>query len=140
MALSDEVMVALISALSAIVLAVIGGGSVHMRRQKKRDEHLNDKLDVVKDQVTNDHDTNLRHDIDAVVGLVGSMKDTLETLLIPQMQNLQTTMNNMDRRVITTDGRAIKVAEQLAEHILTAQRRDDRITILEDKLISKEVI
>jgi hypothetical protein len=49
-------------------------------------------------------------------------------------------MNNMDRRLIDTDGRAIKVAEQLAEHILTAQRRDDRITILEDKLVSKEIL
>jgi hypothetical protein len=138
--MSDEVMVALISALSAIVLAIVGGGSVHMRRQKKRDEHLNGKLDVVKDQVTNDHDTNLRHDVDAVTHLIGSVKDTLEKMLIPQVQNLQTTMNNMDRRVIDTDGRAIKVAEQLAEHMLTAQRRDDRLTILEDKLISKEVI
>jgi Protein of unknown function (DUF2746) len=137
--MSDEVMIALISALSAIVLAVIGGGSVHMRRQKKRDDHLNTKLDVVKDQVTNDHDTNLRHDIDAVAGLVGSVKGILETL-VPQVQALQTTMNNMDRRVIDTDGRAIQVASQLAEHMLTAQRRDDRITILEDKLITKEVI
>jgi Protein of unknown function (DUF2746) len=137
--MSDEVMIALISALSAIVLAVIGGGSVHMRRQKKRDDHLNTKLDVVKDQVTNDHDTNLRHDIDAVAGLVGSVKGILETL-VPQVQGLQTTINNMDQRVITTDGRAIKVAEQLAEHILTAQRRDDRITILEDKLITKEIL
>jgi hypothetical protein len=133
-------MIALISALSAVLIAIVGGGSVHLRRQKKRDEHLNTKLDVVKDQVTNDHDTNLRHDVDAVTHLIGSVKDTLEQLLIPQMQNLQTTMNNMDRRVITTDGRAIKVAEQLAEHILTAQRRDDRITILEDKLVSKEII
>jgi hypothetical protein len=49
-------------------------------------------------------------------------------------------MNNMDRRLIDTDGRAIAVAGQLAEHMLTAQRRDDRITILEDKLITKEVI
>jgi hypothetical protein len=140
MSFSDEVLVALITALSAVVIAIVSGGSVHMRRQKKRDEHLNTKLDVVKDQVTNDHDTNLRHDVDAVTNLIGSVKDTLEKLMIPQMQNLQTTMNNMDRRVIDTDGRAIKVAEQLAEHILTAQRRDDRITILEDKLISKEVI
>jgi septal ring factor EnvC (AmiA/AmiB activator) len=137
--MSDEVMIALISALSAIVLAVIGGGSVHMRRQKKRDEHLNDKLDVVKDQVSNDHDTNLRHDIDAVTHLVGSVKSLLEALA-PQVQNLQTTMNNMDRRLIDTDGRAIAVAGQLAEHLLTAQRRDDRITVLEDKLITKEII
>jgi len=138
--MSDEVVIAIISALSAIVLAVLGGGSVHMRRQKKRDEHLNTKLDVVKEQVSNDHDTNLRHDIDAVTGLVDSVKDILEKMLIPQVQHLQTTMNNMDRRVIDTDGRAIKVAEQLAEHILTAQRRDDRITILEDKLVSKEIL
>lgn len=137
--MSDEVVIAVISALSVVVTAVVGGGSVHMRRQKKRDEHLNTKLDVVKDQVTNDHDTNLRHDIDAVAGLVGSVKGILETL-VPQVQALQTTMNNMDRRVIDTDGRAIKVAEQLAEHILTAQRRDDRITILEDKLITKEIL
>jgi uncharacterized protein DUF2746 len=132
-------MVALISALSAVLIAVVGGGSVHLRRQKKRDEHLNTKLDDVKYQVANDHDTNLRHDLDLVTGLVGSVKGLLENLG-PQVQNLQTSMNNLDRRVSDTDGRAIKVAEQLAEHILTAQRRDDRITILEDKLISKEVI
>jgi septal ring factor EnvC (AmiA/AmiB activator) len=137
--MSDEVLIALISALSAVVLAVVGGGSVHMRRQKKRDEHLNDKLDVVKYQVANDHDTNLRHDLDAVTQLVGSVKGLLETLA-PQVQNLQTTMNNMDRRLIDTDGRAIHVAGQLAEHLLTAQRRDDRITILEDKLITKEIL
>jgi hypothetical protein len=137
--MSDEVMIAVISALSAVVIAVVSGGSVHMRRQKKRDEHLNSKLDVVKDQVTNDHDTNLRHDLDAVTNLVGSVKSLLEALT-PQVQNLQTTMNNMDRRLIDTDGRAIAVAGQLAEHMLTAQRRDDRITILEDKLITKEVL
>jgi tetrahydromethanopterin S-methyltransferase subunit G len=110
-----------------------------LRRQKKRDEHLNDKLDVVKNQVANDHGTNLRHDLDIVTGLVGSVKLMMESLG-PQVQNLQTTMNNMDRRLIDTDGRAIAVAGQLAEHMLTAQRRDDRITILEDKLITKEVI
>jgi hypothetical protein len=137
--MSDEVMIAVISALSAVVIAVVSGGSVHMRRQKKRDEHLNNKLDVVKDQVTNDHDTNLRHDLDLVTGLVGSVKSLLETLA-PQVQNLQGTMNNMDRRLIETDGRAITVASQLAEHMLTAQRRDDRITILEDKLITKEIL
>lgn len=137
--MSDEVMIAVISALSAVVIAVVSGGSVHMRRQKKRDEHLNSKLDVVKDQVTNDHDTNLRHDLDAVTNLVGSVKSLLEALT-PQVQNLQTTMNNMDRRLIDTDGRAIHVAGQLAEHMLTAQRRDDRITILEEKLITKEVL
>jgi hypothetical protein len=137
--MSDEVSIALISALSAVVIAIVSGGSVHMRRQKKRDEHLNNKLDVVKDQVTNDHSTNLRHDIDAVTGLVGSVKGILETL-VPQVQALQDTMNNMDRRVFTTDERAIKVAGQLAEHMLTAQQRDDRITILEDKLITKEII
>jgi hypothetical protein len=136
---SDEVTIAIISALSAVLIAVVSGGSVHLRRQKKRDEHLNDKLDVVKYQVANDHGTNLRHDLDLVTGLVGSVKDLLETLG-PQVHNLQATMNNMDRRVSDTDGRAIKVAEQLAEHILTAQRRDDRITILEDKLITKEII
>jgi hypothetical protein len=132
-------MIALISALSAVLIAVVGGGSVHLRRQKKRDEHLNDKLDVVKNQVTNDHDTNLRHDLDLVTGLVGSVKEMLGTLG-PQVQNLQTTINNLDRRLIDTDGRAINVAGQLAEHMLTAQRRDDRITILEDKLVTKEII
>jgi hypothetical protein len=139
--MSDEVMIALISALSAILIAVVGGGSVHLRRQKKRDEHLNDKLDVVQYQVANDHDTNLRHDLDAVTSLVGSVKDLL-TNLGPQVQNLQATMNNLDRRVSDTDGRAIKVAEQLAEHILTAQRRDDRITVLEGKLTTttKEIL
>ena len=137
--MSDDVLIALISALSAIVLAAVGGGSVHLRRQKKRDEHLSDKLDVVKDQVSNDHDTNLRHDIDHVADAVGSVKSLLENLG-SQVNNLQTTMTNMDQRVITTDGRAIKVAEQLAEHILTAQRRDDRLDVLESKLISKEVL
>jgi hypothetical protein len=137
--MSDEVMIALISALSAVLIAVVGGGSVHLRRQKKRDARLSDKLDVVKDQVSNDHDTNLRHDIDAVTSLVGSVKSLVENLG-SQVQNVQVTMNNMDRRVIDADGRAIHVAEQLAEHILTAQRRDDRITVLEDKLISKEII
>jgi uncharacterized protein involved in exopolysaccharide biosynthesis len=132
-------MIALISALSAVLIAVVSGGSVHLHRQKKRDAHLNDKLDVVKDQVSNDHDTNLRHDIDTVTALVGSVKEMLGAIG-PQVQNLQVTMNNLDRRVSDTDGRAIKVAEQLAEHILTAQRRDDRITILEDKLITKEII
>jgi tetrahydromethanopterin S-methyltransferase subunit G len=132
-------MVALITALSAVLIAIVSGGSVHLRRQKKRDEHLNDKLDVVKNQVANDHGTNLRHDLDIVTGLVGSVKLMMESLG-PQVQNLQTTMNNMDRRLIDTDGRAIAVAGQLAEHMLTAQRRDDRITILEDKLITKEVI
>jgi hypothetical protein len=67
------------------------------------------------------------------------VKSLLEALA-PQVQNLQTTMNNMDRRLIDTDGRAIAVAGQLAEHLLTAQRRDDRITVLEDKLITKEII
>jgi tetrahydromethanopterin S-methyltransferase subunit G len=132
-------MVALITALSAVLIAIVSGGSVHLRRQKKRDEHLNDKLDVVKNQVANDHGTNLRHDLDIVTGLVGSVKLMMESLG-PQVQNLQTTMNNMDRRLIDTDGRAIAVAGQLAEHMLTAQRRDDRITILEDKLVTKEVI
>jgi hypothetical protein len=132
-------MVALISALSAVLIAVVGGGSVHLRRQKKRDEHLNSKLDDVKYQVANDHDTNLRHDLDLVTGLVGSVKGLLEALT-PQVQNLQSTMNNMDRRLIDTDKRGITVAGQLAEHMLTAQRRDDRITILEDKLITKEII
>jgi tetrahydromethanopterin S-methyltransferase subunit G len=122
-----------------VLIAIVGGGSVHLRRQKKRDEHLNDKLDVVKNQVANDHGTNLRHDLDIVTGLVGSVKLMMESLG-PQVQNLQTTMNNMDRRLIDTDGRAIAVAGQLAEHMLTAQRRDDRITILEDKLVTKEVI
>jgi Protein of unknown function (DUF2746) len=137
--MSDEVMIALISALSAVVIAVVGGGSVHMRRQKKRDENLNNKLDVVKYQVANDHSSNLRHDLDAVTGLVGNVKDML-TNLTTQVQNLQVSVNNMDQRVIVTDGRAIEVAGQLAEHILTAQQRDDRITILEDKLITKEII
>jgi hypothetical protein len=137
--MSDDVMIALISALSAVLIAVVSGGSVHLHRQKKRDAHLSDKLDVVKEQVSNDHDTNLRHDIDAVTHLVGSVKGLLENLG-PQVQNIQTSMNNLDRRVTDTDGRAIRVAEQLAEHILTAQRRDDRITILEDKLVTKEII
>jgi hypothetical protein len=132
-------MVALISALSAVLIAVVGGGSVHLRNQKKRDEHLNTKLDVVKNQVANDHGTNLRHDLDNVTSLVGSVKLLLETLS-PQVQNLQTTMNNLDRRLIDTDGRAIAVAGQLAEHMLTAQQRDDRISRLEDKLVTKELI
>ena len=132
-------MIALITALSAVVIAIVSGGSVHLRRQKKRDEHLNTKLDVVKDQVTNDHDTNLRHDIDAVTRGVGSVMKLLETLG-PQVQSLQTTINNMDSRLIDTDRRAIRVAESLAEHMLTAQRRDDRLDVLEDKLITKEVI
>jgi hypothetical protein len=132
-------MIAVIAALSAVLTAIVGGGSVHLRRQKKRDEHLSDKLEVVKNQVANDHGTNLRHDLDVVTGLVGNVKLMLESLG-PQVQNLQTTMNNMDRRLIDTDGRAIAVAGQLAEHMLTAQRRDDRITILEDKLVTKEVI
>jgi len=132
-------MIAVIAALSAVLTAIVGGGSVHLRRQKKRDEHLSDKLEVVKNQVANDHGTNLRHDLDVVTGLVGNVKLMLESLG-PQVQNLQTTMNNMDSRLIATDGRAIAVAGQLAEHLLTAQRRDDRITILEDKLITKEII
>ena len=53
-------MVALIAALSAVLIAAISSGTVHLRRQKKRDAALNDTLDVVKDQVTNDHKTNLR--------------------------------------------------------------------------------
>jgi hypothetical protein len=137
--MSDEVMTALISALSAVVIAVVGGGSLHMHKQKKRDEHLNTKLDVVKYQVANDHDTNLRHDLDAVTGLVGSVKSLIEALG-PQVHNLQATMNNMDQRLIDTDRRGITVAGQLAEHMLTAQVRDDRIDRLEDKLITKEVI
>ena len=137
--MSDEVTVALITALSAVVIAIVSGGSVHLRRQKKRDAHINTKLDVVKDQVTNDHDTNLRHDIDAVTRGVGSVMKLLENLG-PQVQGLQTTINNMDSRLIDTDRRAIRVAESLAEHMLTAQRRDDRLDVLEDKLITKEVI
>ena len=131
--------IAIISALSAVLIAVVSGGSVHLRRQKKRDDHINDKLDVVKNQVANDHGTNLRHDLDIVTGLVGNVKLLLETLS-PQVQNLQTTINNMDRRLIDTDRRGITVAGQLAEHMLTAQRRDDRLDVLEDKLITKEVI
>lgn len=137
--MSDEVMIAIISALGAVLLAIVGGGSVHLSRQKTQNTHMNDKLDVVKDQVTNDHDTNLRHDLDIVTRGISSVKDLLENLG-PQVHNLQSTMNNLDRRISDTDGRAIKVAEQLAEHILTAQRRDDRITILEDKLVTKEIL
>ena len=137
--MSDEVTIAIISALSAVLIAIVSGGSVHLRRQKKRDAHINTKLDVVKDQVTNDHDTNLRHDIDAVTRGVGSVMKLLENLG-PQVQGLQTTINNMDSRLIDTDRRAIRVAESLAEHMLTAQRRDDRLDVLEDKLITKEVI
>jgi hypothetical protein len=137
--MSDDVLIALISALSAFLIAAIGSNSLQLRRQKRQNDHVNAKLDDVKYQVANDHDTNLRHDIDAVSGLVGSVKGILENL-VPQVQNLQSSMNNLDRRVTDTDGRAIKVAESLAAHILTAQRRDDRIDRLEDKLITKEVL
>lgn len=130
-------MVALIAALSAVMIAAISSGTVHLRRQKKRDEALNDTLDVVKDQVTNDHKTNLRHDLSAVTDLVGNVKDMLETVG-GQVQGLHTTMNNMDARLIETDRRAVKVGTQLSEHLLSAQRRDERISDLESNLLAKE--
>ena len=128
---------ALIAALSAIMIAAISSGTVHLRRQKKRDEALNDTLDVVKDQVKNDHKINLRHDLTAVTDLVGNVKDMLETVG-GQVKGLHTTVNNMDTRLIETDRRAVKVGNQLSEHLLSVQKRDERITDLEDILLAKE--
>ena len=130
-------MVALIAALSAVLIAAISSGTVHLRRQKKRDAALNDTLGVVKDQVTNDHKTNLRHDLSAVTDLVGNVKDMLEAVG-GQVKVLHTTVNNMDARLFETDLRAVKVGNQLSEHLLAAQKRDERITDLEDNLLAKE--
>ena len=137
--MSDDVLIAIISALSAFLIAALGSNQLQLRRQKRQNEHVNAKLDVVKDQVTNDHDTNLRHDIDAVSHLVGSVKGLLENLG-SQVHGLQATVNNMDQRLITTDTRAIEVANKLADHLLTAQVRDDRIGVLEGKLKTKDLI
>mgnify|MGYP003586363078 CR=1 FL=1 len=125
--MDEDVLIALITALGGVVIALIGG--IHLIRQKRQDKHVNTTLGAVKEQVTNEHDSNLRHDIDDVTTLVGSAMVLLETVN-KTVLSLHTTVNNMDQRIIESDKRTMNVSAQLTDHLAWSREQEDRIDAL----------
>ena len=74
-ALTESVQVALIGSGGLVLVAIVGLlGGIQLKRQKK----LSSAVEVVRDQVQNDHGTNLRNDLDRVSQSVSFLDHTVE--------------------------------------------------------------
>ena len=74
-ALTESVQVSLIGSGGLVLVAIVGLlGGIQLKRQKK----LSSAVEVVRDQVQNDHGTNLRNDLDRVSQSVSFLDHTVE--------------------------------------------------------------
>lgn len=65
--MSEQLLLTLITAFSAIAVSIVSGMFlVASSRQKRHNAVVSQKLDVVRHQVENEHSTNLRDDLDRV--------------------------------------------------------------------------
>lgn len=73
--LTESVQVSLIGSGGLVLVAIVGLlGGLQLKRQKK----LSTAVEVVRDQVQNDHGTNLRNDLDRVSQSVSFLDHTVE--------------------------------------------------------------
>lgn len=123
------------TAVAVALLGIVGGiiGGIHLKRQKARDEKVTATLTKVDNQVSNDHDSNLRHDIDAVGRAATEAKEISQEML-RTVQLIHGTVNNMEARVVTNDQRTAKLAGMVSEHLDWAADKGARIEKLENLL------
>ena len=133
--MSEPVVLSLITAASAVLVAVVGAvaGLAQHVRSKRQHTETSEKLDIVQDQVKNSHTTNLRHDIDTVTTVVEEVK-TLVKNVANNVVLLSQTVNNLDLRIHNADQRTVRVQNELAGHANRTREVEDRQNYLEDTL------
>lgn len=86
MTIPDDILVALITAWSATIVAIITGIASVVARRRDRDD-MAGRLDRIagmasdtRDQVSNDHNSNLRDEIDLLKAAVRRIEDAIQAL------------------------------------------------------------
>ena len=104
--MTEGIWVALITAVAGIV-----GIAIQQARQHKRTKAQTATLEEVRDQVSNDHATNLRDDVDKVTDAVHRIEQSV-AYVVSEMQGLRKDIGRLDRRDIedTADLRETRTA------------------------------
>lgn len=86
MTIPDDILVALITAWSATIVAIITGIASVVARRRDRDD-MAGRLDRIagmasdtRDQVSNDHNSNLRDELDLLKAAVRRIEDAIQAL------------------------------------------------------------
>ncbi|UOQ58086.1 DUF2746 domain-containing protein [Leucobacter allii] len=127
--MTEAVVVALITAASGVAVAVVGGIFLLLqnRRQKRRDAHVSEKLEVVREQVQNSHGTNLRDDLDRIADGLMQLGKNVEGLA-SDLRGVRRDIGRLDRRDIE-DGADLRDLRQ---------EFNRRVRTIEDTLNPKE--
>lgn len=110
MSLDPSVQVALVSAASTAGVALVGLAAEFMRRQAKAIRGVAEHAQEARDQVSNDHSTNLRDDLDAVASQI-------DRVLALQARHSE------DIAALRTD-----ITHERRERLAVAERLDDHMT------------
>lgn len=123
-ALTESVQVALIGSGGLVLVAIVGLlGGIQLKRQKK----LSTAVEVVRDQVQNDHGTNLRNDLDRVSQSVSFLDHTVE--------EVRTDIQWIREHLMLQSRQAIEDAADVREH---RTRMYKRLDDLDERIKPKE--